>query len=692
MDSSLMTTVPVDSNGGLARSIVREFESYRTARLDWAKAAAEDEDFFLGKHYTASEIIDMKLNGMAPIVVDRIKPIILQEVAVFVASRPTFKALPRDDSDPAIANLWSDILTWVWQNNDVDAKYQQCITSYFVKGAGYLFVGVDPYADDGNGEVIVKYLPCWDVYPDPDSREIDLSDARSIKISRLIPRSSLKFNYPDQGRKINKASGEDGPSDDKPVANPLPKDGSGYGFSQNDYSYLDNNDDKVRIIEHYEKIRVQYWKVIDPRRGIVSIYSPEEWDVEAALPGQIYSKIWRIKVRVTAVLGDSTILYRSVLPTDTYPIIPFFLHHNGNPWVTGDVNILKGMQRAVNKSHSIMLHNASQMSNFRWIAQRGAIHKKEAWEQTGARAGAILEYIQGYDEPKPVMPGQLPAGWFQLASVEKEAMEYSVGVFSSMMGSSSDAPETYRGLLALEEAGQRKIKFKVQHANHALRRLGKVMMDYCQALYQMPKVMRIAGEANEEYRAIYLNQMGVDPITRQIKKFNDPSIGKYDIVVYDGTSMPTNRMALLNVYMELYKLGVIDQQEVLKKTDISNANAIIERMGAVQQMTAKINELERAMIDMQGLNQTLRRQLQQEMVNAQALQGSMAIKGELMQTQVEQKLVRARMSDALQNFQKELNLQKQTTKAQGASAAAMFRARETILLNEAKQKGADNNA
>lgn len=691
MDSLVTTTTVPKTPMSLAKFTFQEWEYYRDERSQWAKQAAEDEDFFLGKHYTPGEIIDMKLNGMSPIVVDRIKPIILQEVAIFVSSRPTFKALPRDDSDPALAALWSDVLTWVWQQNDGDSKYQQAITSYFVKGAGYLFVGVDPYADDGNGEVTMEYLPVWDVYPDPNSREIDLSDARSIKISRRIPQSSLRFNYPDQIRKVNRATTDEGPVDDKPESNPLPEDGTGgYGFSQNDYTFINGKDKMVRIIENYEKVRIPYWKVFDANLGTVQVYSPEEWTPESAVKGQRWQKIWRTKIRVTATMGENVILYRSILPTDTYPIIPFFLHHNGTPWVQGDVSIMKGMQRAVNKRHSIMIHNASQMSNFRWLAQRGAIHEKGKWEEQGARSGAILEWTQGYEKPEAVTPGTLPTGFYQLEQLEKEAMEYSVGVFSTMMGASADAPETYRGLLALEEAGSRKIKFKVQHANHALRRLGRVMMHYCQALYSLPKVMRIAGEDSEEYREIYLNQFGIDPITNTPKKFNDLNVGKYDIVVYDGTSMPTNRMAMLQLYMELYQLGIVDQIEVLKKTDVTNKKAIMERMGQVQQLTSHVQQLEEAMSDIEGLNQTLRRQLQQSLVKNTALDASTGIERELLQTQMEQKLVRARMGDELKMFRDQMKLEKDKIKAQGAVSAKMFKA-ETALINASrKNQGASN--
>ncbi|MHA1970766.1 MAG: portal protein, partial [Candidatus Thorarchaeota archaeon] len=420
----------------LAKEVYDQWERYRSDRQAWAKQAAEDEDFFLGKHYTDNEVLEMKLKGMAPVVVDKVNPIIMQEVAIFTATRPSYRALPRGDGDVKLAGLWSDVLAWMWYDSNCDSEYLQCITKYFAVGAGYMFVGVDPYGDDGDGRIYTINMPIWDVYPDPHSRKIDLSDARSIFISRVVPKSSLEFSYPDQGSKINKAEEDFGSVEDKPLVNKLPEDGtSGYGFSQNDYSFTDMDDDLIRVTEMYEKIRVPFWKVFDNNTGQINIYRADQFNApKETNENQRFMKIWRTRVRVTSIMGSSVLLYRSILPTDIYPIVPFFLHHNGTPWVRGDISIMKGQQRALNKSRSISMHNASQMSNFRWLAPRGSIHNRENWEERGAASGNILEYTQGFDKPEAVMPGQLPAAWFTLEQSEKQDIEYSVGVFGNMMG------------------------------------------------------------------------------------------------------------------------------------------------------------------------------------------------------------------------------------------------------------------
>jgi hypothetical protein len=49
-----------------------------------------------------------------------------------------------------------------------------------------------------------------------------------------------------------------------------------------------------------------------------------------------------------------------------------------------------------------------------------------------------------------------------------------------------------------------------------------------------------------------------------IEKINDITVGKYDIIVVSGSTLPSNRWARFEYYMELYKSGLIDQTEVLK--------------------------------------------------------------------------------------------------------------------------------
>ena len=67
----------------------------------------------------------------------------------------------------------------------------------------------------------------------------------------------------------------------------------------------------------------------------------------------------------------------------------------------------------------------------------------------------------------------------------------------------------------------------------------------------------------------------------EIKVLNDITVGKYDVVVVTGSTMPTNRMAQLEMYMDAYEKGIIDKQEVLKKTEVFDMEGVLTRTDIV---------------------------------------------------------------------------------------------------------------
>ena len=104
-----------------------------------------------------------------------------------------------------------------------------------------------------------------------------------------------------------------------------------------------------------------------------------------------------------------------------------------------------------------MIHNANLASNLRWIYQEGSIPEEE-WEQYSSSAGALLKYRQGFEPPTPVQPAAINNAFYTITQEGKQDMEYISGIYSSMMGNTKEQPETYRGLLANDEYGTRRIK------------------------------------------------------------------------------------------------------------------------------------------------------------------------------------------------------------------------------------------
>ena len=91
-------------------------------------------------------------------------------------------------------------------------------------------------------------------------------------------------------------------------------------------------------------------------------------------------------------------------------------------------------------------------------------------------------------------------------------------------------------------------------------------------------------------------------IFRQI--FNNITIGKYDVVVVAGATLPTNRYAELEFYMDAYQKGLIDREEVLKKTEVFDIEGVLERTETIGQLQQQIMQSQEMIKKLKGDLQT----------------------------------------------------------------------------------------
>ena len=385
------------------------------------------------------------------------------------------------------------------------------------------------------------------------------------------------------------------------------------------------------------------------------------------------------RIKQTCLSGDK-MLYEYVLPETVteYPVIPFHFKWTGTPFPISAVAPLVGKQQEINKAHQIMVHNASLGSSLRWMYEEGSIDS-ETWEKYAASPGALLPIRPGVERPTPVMPAPLSSAFFQIIQQGKSDMEYLAGIYSSMMGDAGGASETYRGMLALDEYGTRRIKQWMNTSiEPALRALGQVVVQYSQATYTANKKFRILqpsaiqeGKTQEMNIPIY-NDMG-----EAIGKSMDISAYKFDIRIISGSTLPVNRWAYLEELKQLMQLGIVDDIAVLAETDLKNKDKIVQRKSFYSQLQGQIQQLSEAIKDKDGTIETLERQLVQAGIKNKVMQADVEINKkkeevkskmneEFTQTEGEQYLLRnvmannaktnqARAGDILQNFKNDLD-------------------------------------
>ena len=381
------------------------------------------------------------------------------------------------------------------------------------------------------------------------------------------------------------------------------------------------------------------------------------------------------RIQQTICAGDK-LLSEVVYPENVtdYPLIPFHYKWTGTPFPLSAVAPLVGKQREINKSHQIMVHNASLGSSLRWLYEEGSIDPDQ-WEQYSSSPGALLSVRPGHEKPTPVMPAPLSNAFFSVVQQGKQDMEYLAGIYSSMQGDTQQQHETFRGMLALDEYGTRRIKQWMKHSiEPALRQLGKVIMQISQSVYTANKRFRIIQpSAIQEEREQEINIPMYNDMGRAIGKSMDYSSAKFDVRIVAGSTLPVNRWAYLAELKELLQFGVIDDIAVLAETDVRNKEQIAKRKSLYAQLQGQLGQLQEAMKDREGTIETLERQLVQAGIKGKVMQAEMEItkkkeevKGELKDsyrsTEAKQKVLQNVMSNEVDNTRKDLSRELQFAK------------------------------
>ena len=385
-----------------------------------------------------------------------------------------------------------------------------------------------------------------------------------------------------------------------------------------------------------------------------------------------FVQFYGTRIKLNCVVGDK-MLYSKVLPDHIteYPIVPFHFKWTGTPYPISAVSPLVGKQREINKSHQILVHNASLGSSLRWMHEEGSIDT-DYWEKYSSSPGALLPIRPGAAPPTPVQPAPLNSAFFQIVQSAKGDMEYLAGIYSSMMGDSGSANETYRGMLALDEYGTRRIKQWMQNSlEPALKQLGILVKQFTQSVYTAQKVFRIVQpNALQEQRRVEINIPIYNDFGEAVGKIMDYSAAKFDIRIVAGSTLPVNRWAYVAELKELMQLGIIDDIALLAETDIKNKEQIAKRKSMYAQMQNQLGSQEEQIKDLSGTIETLERQLVQSGIKDKVMQAAVEInkkkeevkseiEKELVQTEGEQKVLQAEMKNQLQKNQMKLETDSQ---------------------------------
>lgn len=634
------------------------YRKYKGVQEEWARSALENENFFLGKQWTASEINDLEARRQSPIVVNVVLPAVEQAVALLTTNRPRFSTTAREDSDIKVGKLFADILTYVWDISYGSVELKQVIKDYYVKGRGCMLAYFDPYGDNNKGEIMIKRIDPLEVYPDPNSRDIFCRDAAHILISQVYTEDEIARLYPsfdfegaistttDDYREVQEYTHKkyrvidrytkgrvfeyhiyDGELQEEKVFNQeelmeWAESPAIVQTSQQGEEYLWTDAQVEQGMMLLQQVGEIFHLVQNPETGEPMPAPGEEG--EGAIPGstiqlQVVKKMNLIEAgiiplreivnnRVSRCLSIGEKLYWEgiVEGVEEYPIVFFMNRHKDSPYAISDVEVVKDLQKYVNKIRSLIVAHASNSTNVKILVNRGSVDKSQ-FESEWSKAGtAVLEVDMELGVPQVVQIPQLPNELYKNEADARKDIQEILGIYAMMQGDTSQAPNTYKGTIALDEYGQRRIRSKKDDIEASLNYMARVLIGMIQKYYTEYKAIRVIRPNNIE-ETVEIN-VPVDDLGGIVNKINDVTLGRYDAVVVSGSMLPSNRWAQFEYYVQMYQLGLIDQTEVLKKTEVVDIEGVLQRFDMIRQLQQQLGQAQEQIKKLDGDMQTMERE------------------------------------------------------------------------------------
>jgi hypothetical protein len=589
------------------------------ARKEWEDHAREDIDFYLGNHFSAAETDELESRNQSSIPLDRIYSAIEQFKAIITSKPPKFSAMPREDSDSDLANVWKTLLEYVWNISDGNEVFKQTIHDYAVTGLGYFYAYVDREADYGRGEVKFTYVDPFRVVVDPNARNRYFDDSTGMMLSTIFTKFQLLDLYPQLAEE--QEDGKlmidlvEGYSEDETYPDSTNRRTKGT-FTPDYIKDFDKGEgsEKYQLIEHFSKVKVPYYRMVSLESGEERILDAENMEKFIADPKMAKAleqglldvvEVQQTRIKLVCTLGQ-IVLYEYILNTDKYPIVPVPNIWTNTPYPMSDVRKNKDFQRFLNKTMSLITSHAQASSGLKLLIPQGSVDDIEELERDWANPNATIEYDPSFGEPHFPSPQPLSNSVMQLPALIEKYIDLNMGIFEMMQGNTEVAPKTSSATMMLEDFGQRRSKSKLRDIEGSLRRLGQVIYNLAKEHYTYKKVFRVVQPNNDmsEYMVNHYN----DKSQAIGEIMNDLTIGQYDINIIGNSTMPSNRWGEWSIYMEAYQAGLIDRTEALMKTDIFDKEGVLQRMDIVQQLQGQLQQAQEAVKNLEGDLQTAHRE------------------------------------------------------------------------------------
>lgn len=531
-------------------------EKYKQGKKNLEERLIQNEEFWKLNHWSQFQARHMNKNDPRPVSAWLFNSV-NNKHADAMDNYPEPNVLPREESDKRAANMLSDIIPVVLENNEFEDTYSSAWWDKLKGGTAAYGVFWNSALMNGLGDIDIRALDLLNVFWQPGIGRIE--DSRNLFITELVDNDLLMEMYPD-----------------------LLKDLKGSGnITVAEYHYDDTVDtsEKSVVVDWYYKKgrRLHYVKYVDDTVLYASENEPE------------YAQ-------------------RGFYDDGEYPVVfDVLFEEKGTPAGFGYIDIMKDPQMYIDKIDSSVMKNAVLLSKPRYFVKDASSVNEEEYADFSKE---FVHVSGGLDDTgiRKIEVDPIPETYLAIKENKIEELKETSGNRDFSQGSTVSGVTAASAIAALQEAGSKTSRDMIKGSYRSFTKICNKVIERIRQFYNEPRSFRITGPNNTEQFILFDNaamqqqgggmEFGVEIAGR---------LPVFDIRVKPQKSSPFSKISQNELAKELYGMGAFNPEladqayACVDMMDFEGKDEVLQRIQQNGLMYQQIQQMQQTMAMMADL-------------------------------------------------------------------------------------------
>lgn len=431
--------------------------------------------------------------------------------ADFMDNFPAPVILPREKSDEMTAEVLSDVVPCILEQNGFDETYSDTCWYKIKMGTGVYGVFWNPEKENGLGDIEIKKQDILNLFWEPGIKNIQ--ESRNLFSLALVDTDLLEQRYDFLRGKITQ--GQDGT------------------LAQYYYDDTVDTTGKTVVIDWYYKRAVSDGLTVKTVLHYCKFVSG---------------------ILIYASENDNSMV-NGYYDHGKYPyVFDVMFPEEGMPVGFGYIDIMKSSQMYIDKMNQVIMLNAMNACRPRYFIRDGSgINTEDLGDlsQTFIRVSGSLDE----NNLKPIEVRELNGNYLSVLQYKVEELKETSGNRDFSQGATTSGVTAASAIAALQEAGSKTSRDAIKNTYTAYSNIIKLVIELIRQFYSAPRVFRITGQ-DGMIKFVEFNNAGMGV---QLANDFDLGIGNrmpvFDIKVSAQKASPFSRISQNEFAKELYNLG-----------------------------------------------------------------------------------------------------------------------------------------